>query len=108
MKRALYGLMGFVHPLGYEILLGLGSVTTLTCFLLQDLLEPWVSLLGDRGEMGATQRRSDQGRETWSESDQVKMLCNLGACFLEGPSLHPRSWEVLPTELWQPEHCHEL
>ena len=28
-----------------------------TCFLFQDLLEPWVSLLGDSVGMGATQKR---------------------------------------------------
>ena len=50
--------MSHAQPLGCEFLLRLRSMTTLISFLLQDLLEPWVSLLGDSREMGATQRRT--------------------------------------------------
>lgn len=93
--------MGFLHPLGYEIWLGLGSMTTLTCFLSQDLLEPRVSLWGDGGEVGTTNEDQTKAGRPGPNLNQINMLHTWGHFSRKRPH-HLRPWVVLPTELWQP------
>lgn len=77
-----------------------------TCFLFQDLLEPWVSLLGDSVGMGATWKRPVHVGKLVSLKTKLKCGIIWGNFSQERkPSHHQRSLGVLPEDLRVPSRA---